>query len=63
MRIFITCIIKIMKSRDVRWAGHVTRIGRRRIFIGYWLGSEKERDHKEDQDVGGCIMLRRIMER
>jgi hypothetical protein len=30
MRSFITCIIIMIKSRRMRWAGHVTRIGEKR---------------------------------
>jgi hypothetical protein len=26
--------------------------------IGYWWESHKERDHKEDQDVGGWTLLK-----
>jgi hypothetical protein len=29
----------------------------------YWLESQKGRDHKEDQDIGGWIILRWIFER
>jgi hypothetical protein len=46
-------IIRMIKSRRMRWVGHVARRGRRGIHIGYWWGSQKERDHKEDQGVGG----------
>jgi hypothetical protein len=46
-------IIRMIKSRRMRWAGHVARMGRRGIRIGYWWESQKERDHWEDQDVGG----------
>jgi hypothetical protein len=28
-------IIRIIKSRRMRWAGHVARMGRRRMHIGY----------------------------
>jgi hypothetical protein len=31
-------IITIIKSRRMRWAGHVSRIGRRGIHIDYWCG-------------------------
>jgi hypothetical protein len=50
-------IIRIIKSRRMRWAGHVNIWGRRGTRIGYWLESQKERDHWGDQDVGGWIML------
>jgi hypothetical protein len=34
-------IIRIIKSRRMRWVGHVARMGRRGIHIGFWW----ERDH------------------
>jgi hypothetical protein len=44
-------IIRIIKSRRMRWAGHVARMGEKRNR--YRHESQKERDHYEDQDVGG----------
>jgi hypothetical protein len=38
-------IIRIIKSRRMRWAGHVARMGRRRTLIDYWRESKRERDH------------------
>jgi hypothetical protein len=29
-------IIRIIKSRRMRWAGHVARMGERGTCIGYW---------------------------
>jgi hypothetical protein len=38
-------IIRMIKSRRMRWAGHAARIGRRGIQIGNWRKNQKERDH------------------
>jgi hypothetical protein len=38
-------IIRVTKSRRIRWARHVTWMGQREIHIGYWSESQKERDH------------------
>jgi hypothetical protein len=34
-------IIRMIKSRKMRWARYVTRMGRRGIYIGYWWESQK----------------------
>jgi hypothetical protein len=33
---FSPSIIRIIKSRWMRWAGHVVRMGRRETLIDYW---------------------------
>jgi hypothetical protein len=38
-------IIRIIKSRRMRWAGHVARRGRRGTLIYYWWESQREKDH------------------
>jgi hypothetical protein len=38
-------IIRIIKSRKMRWAGHVARTGRRGTLIDYLWESHGERDH------------------
>jgi hypothetical protein len=38
-------IIRIIKSRRMRWARHVARMGRRETRIGYWWESQRKRDH------------------
>jgi hypothetical protein len=40
-----TSIIGMIKSRRMRWAGHVARMGRREMHIEFWWESQKERDH------------------
>jgi hypothetical protein len=56
-------IIRMINSRKMRWAGHVARMGRRGMHIGYWWESQKVRDHWEDLDVGGWTILKWILER
>jgi hypothetical protein len=51
-------IIRMIKSRMIRWAGHVARMGRRRMHIGYWCESQKQRDNYEDQEVCGRTILK-----
>jgi hypothetical protein len=34
----------------------------RGIYIGYWCGSRKERDHWVDEDVDGWTILKWILE-
>jgi hypothetical protein len=36
---------------------------RRRMCVGYLWESQRERDHWEDQDVGGWIILKWVLER
>jgi hypothetical protein len=50
-------IVRVIKSRRMRWAGHVARMGRGDEFTGFWLGGPKVRDHWEDIGVGGRITL------
>jgi hypothetical protein len=38
-------IIRIIKSRIMRWAGHVARMGISGIHTGFWWESQQERDH------------------
>jgi hypothetical protein len=56
-------IIRMIRTRRMRWAGHVAQMGRRGMHIGYWWESQKERDHWEDLDVGGWTILTWILER
>jgi hypothetical protein len=38
-------IIRMIKSRRMKWAGHVARVGREGMPLGYWWESRKEGDH------------------
>jgi hypothetical protein len=48
----------MIKSRRMRWAGHVARMGRRGMRIGYWWEIQKKRDQWEDLDVGEWTILK-----
>jgi hypothetical protein len=54
----LTNIVRVIKSRRMRWAGHVARMEEGEKFTGFWLGGPKARDHWEDLDVCGRITLR-----
>jgi hypothetical protein len=41
----------MIKSERMRWEGHVVHRERGEIQTGFWLESQKERDHYEDLDV------------
>ena len=53
-------IVRVVKSRRMRWAGHVPRMGKEEVCTGFWWGNLKERDHWGDPDVNGRIILRWI---
>jgi hypothetical protein len=53
-------IAQVIKSRRMRWAGHVAHMGRGEIYTGFWWGNLRERGHLEDPGVEGRVTLRRI---
>jgi hypothetical protein len=56
-------IVRVIKSRRMRWAGHVARIGRGEACTGSWWENQRERDHRGDTSVDGRIILRWIFKR
>jgi hypothetical protein len=53
-------IVRVIKSRRMRWAGHVARMWRREACIGFWWGNLSERDHLGEPGVDRSIILRWI---
>ena len=56
-------IVRVIKSRIMRWAGHVARMGEDKGYIGSWWGNRRERDHWGDLGVDGWIILGMISRR
>jgi len=53
-------IVRVIKLRIMRWAGHVARMGEERGCIESCWGNRKEGDHWGDLGVDGLIRLRWI---
>ena len=50
--------VRVIKSRRLRWAGHVTRMGKEEFYTGFWWGNLREGEHLDDPGVDGKIILR-----
>jgi hypothetical protein len=53
-------IIPSVKSRKMRWAGHVAHMGRTETRAGLWWGNSKERDNLQIQGIVGRVILKDI---
>jgi hypothetical protein len=46
-------INRVIKSRRMKWAGHVARMAKRGTRVSCWQESHRDGDHLEDKDVSG----------
>jgi len=53
-------IVRVIKSRRMKWAGHVERMGRGENYTGIWWGSLRERDNLEEPGADSRTILRWI---
>jgi hypothetical protein len=53
-------IVRVIKSRRMRWARHVARMGRVKMYTGFCWVNLREREHWEDSGIDGRIILRWI---
>ena len=53
-------IVRAIKPRRMRWAGHVARMVTGEAYSGFLWGNLRERGHLEHPDVDGKIIIRWI---
>ena len=53
-------VVRVVKSRRMRWAGHVAHMGEDRGVHRVLVGKPEGKSHWGDQDVDGRIILRWI---
>jgi len=56
--VYVPTIIRVIKSRGMRWVGHVARMGERKVFTGFWYGNLRKSEHLEDPGVDERIILK-----
>jgi len=56
-------IIRVIKSREKSWAGHVTQWGRGEAHTRFWLGDVAEGDYLEDAGVDRRMILNWIFKK
>jgi hypothetical protein len=56
-------IIRLIKSRRMRWAGHVVKMREKKNTYRLLMLNPEGKSHQEDQDVGGWTVLSWILER
>jgi len=53
-------IVRVIKSRRMRWAGHIARMGESRGVYMVLMGKSERKNHLEDPGVDGRILLKWI---
>jgi hypothetical protein len=56
-------IIRMIKAKRMRWAGHVARMGETRNAYRILVGKPERQRSQKDQDIGQWTILKWILER
>jgi len=56
-------IVRVIKSRRMRWTRHVARMGRGEEYTGFCWGNLRERYRLGDIGVDGVVILRWIFKK
>jgi hypothetical protein len=57
---FSPTIVRVIKSRKMRWLRHVVRMGEKKGVYRVWVGKPKGKSHWGDPVVDGRLILRRF---
>jgi hypothetical protein len=55
--------ILVTRCMKMRWAGHVARMGKKRLHTKFWYGKLKKMRSSEDLGIGGRIILKGILKK
>jgi hypothetical protein len=56
-------IVRVIKSKRMRWAGHVAQMGMGEACTRFWWNNMRERDHWRDPGVDERMILRWIFKK
>jgi hypothetical protein len=56
-------IVRVMKWRIVRWAGHVACMGRGEAYADFWWGNLRDGDHLGDLGIDGKVIIRWVFKK
>jgi len=52
---FSPYIVRVIKSRGMRWARHVACMGEGEVYTEFWWRNLRDRDHLADPGVDGRV--------
>ena len=56
-------VIRMIKSKMIRWAGHMARVAERRMHAVFWWVNLREMDYLDDTGVDWRIILKSLFKK